>query len=266
VKRYWLSAIALTAVLLTAGGATAAEKKSGAGFGTLDPMTPRTARAKAAAWLKEAGHTDAATTQQFEAIWAKEGPTVLDRLADTFALGDPAAAAVLKQARDTLAPAPTKVPDQFKDASLPEFYRANLALAYARALSNRRIHEEALEALKLFTAEQVADPASFLFHRSVCEHGLLQKDEAKRSIRRLLEEAGSDAPERYKTVALLMQLDMAAWKDKDLSSIARKMKNVERRLDLGRGGSQTQEKEDEILARLDEMIKKLEQQAKSGGT
>src|SRR5439155_25871430 len=109
------------------------------------------------------------------------------------------------------------------------------------------------------TAEQVADPASFLFHRSVCEHGLLQKDEAKRSIRRLLEEAGSDAPERYKTVALLMQLDMAAWKDKDLSSIARKMKNVERRLDLARGGPQTQEKQDEIIARLDEMIKKLEQ-------
>ena len=83
----------------------------------------------------------------------------------------------------------------------------------------------------------------------------------------LLDEAGAFAPERYKAVGMLMQLDMVAWKSKDLSDIARKMKDVERRLDLARGGKITQEKQKEILARLDEVIKKLENQAnKPGGT
>ena len=62
-----------------------------------------------------------------------------------------------------------------------------------------------------------------------------------------------------------MQLDMVAWKTKDLDDIARKMKDVERRLDLSRGGPVTQEKQRDILARLDEVIKKLENQQKKGG-
>ena len=264
MKRHWLSCAALAAFLIGGGTALGNEKRPPAAFGALEAMTPETARAKAADWLKSVGKADAA--QQLESIWRQDGRALIDRLADTFALGDPAAAKLLSEAADPNTPAPTKVPDVLKDEKLPVFYRANLALAYARALSNRRVHEEGLDALKVFTAEQVADPASFLFHRAVCEHALLQKPEAMRTIRRLLEEASTTSPERYKTVALLMQLDMAAWKDKDLGDIARKMKDVERRLDLARGGPQTQGKQKEILARLDEMIKKLEQQAKKGGT
>jgi tetrahydromethanopterin S-methyltransferase subunit G len=102
---------------------------------------------------------------------------------------------------------------------------------------------------------------------AVSEFSLLQKTDATRSIDRLLDETGTFAPERYKTVAMLMKLDMVAWKTKDLDDIARKMKDVERRLDLARGGPQTQEKQREIIARLDEIIKKLENQAKKpGGT
>ena len=50
----------------------------------------------------------------------------------------------------------------------------------------------------------------------------------------------SDAPQRYKFVSVLMVLDMANWQDKDLGNIARKMDNIERRLDLTRGGPKTQ--------------------------
>lgn len=264
MKRLWLSGAAL-ALLILAGPAVANEKRPTVSFGALDALSAEAARAKAADWLKAVGKTDAATVQRLDAIWKQEQRTVLDRLGDTFALGDPDAARLLEQARDPLAPAPTKVPDVLTDAKRDAFYRANLGLAYARALSTRRVHEEALTVLKQFTPEQVADPAAYLFHKAVSEHALLRKDEAKRSIRRLLEEAAPVAPERYKTVALLMQLDMAAWKDKDLGDIARKMKNVERRLDLARGGPDTQQKQKEILARLDEMIKKLENQAKKPG-
>jgi hypothetical protein len=264
--RTWISALALAALLVASGPALAQDaKKPAAGFGTLDVTAADTVKTQAQAWLKAAGKTDAAVTEQFDAIWKQADRPVLDRLADSFALGNADAAKLMNEARDPLTPAPTDVPAIFKNAELPAFFRANLGLAYARALNNRRVHEEALEVLKLFNPEQVVDPASFLFNRAVSEFSLLQKDDANRSIRRLLEEAGTFSPERYKAVALLMQLDMVAWKTKDLNDIARKMKDVERRLDLARGGKITQDKQKEIVARLDEIIKKLENQAKKSG-
>jgi predicted secreted Zn-dependent protease len=75
----------------------------------------------------------------------------------------------------------------------------------------------------------------------------------------------ADAPERYRMVAVLMLYDMLTWKDKDLGWIARKMDNIERRLDLARGGPQTQKIQKEVVARLDEIIKELENKKKKGG-
>jgi len=266
VKRIWLSSAALAILLVAGGQAFAQDTKKTFGFGTLDAPSAESVKTQAQAWLKAAGKTDADTTAKFEAIWQSDRP-VLDRLADSFALGNADAAKLIADARNTLAPAPQQVPAVFKNADLPVFFRANLGLAYARALNNRRIHEEALAVLELFKAEQVVDPAAFLFNRAVSEYSLLQKDDANRTIRRLFDEAGTFAPERFKAVALLMQLDMVSWKSKDLNDIARKMKDVERRLDLARGGPKTQEKQKEIIARLDEIIKKLENQAKQpGGT
>ena len=186
---------------------------------------------------------------------------MLDRLADTFALGNADAAKILTEARHPLSPAPVKVPEILKNDKQPVFFRANLALAYARILANRRIHEEALDMLKLYQPEQVAEPSTYLFHRGVCEHGLLHKGDADKTITRLLGDV-LDAPERYKTVALLMLLDMQGWKDKDLGAIAHKMENIERRLELARGGPQTQKMQKEVVARLDELIKELENKAK----
>jgi hypothetical protein len=264
VKRLGFSALAL-AVLLTASGRTLAQDtKRVLGFGTLDAPNVEAVQAQSLAWLKSAGKTDAASLAQFEAIW-KADRTIIDRLADTFALGNADMAKLIANARDPLTPAPTTVPDLLKNDKLPTFVRANLSLAYARALNNRRVHEEALAALAQTKVEDVIDPAGYLFNRAVAEYSLLMKDEANRSIRRLLDETGTFAPERFKAVALLMQLDMVAWRDKDLQDIARKMKDVERRLDLARGGPKTQEKQREIIARLDEIIKKLENQAKKPG-
>ena len=262
MTRYRIAALAL-AVLLTAGGrGQAQDAKKASGFGTLDAANAAEVQQQAAAWLQAAGNMDPA---KFNAIWQGDRP-IMDRLADTFALGSADAAKLMDEAKNPISPAPQAVPSLFKNDKLPMFFRANFALAYARALNNRRVHDEALEVLKQFNPEQVADPAAYLFNRAVAEFSTLQKDEANRSIRRLLDEAGAFAPERFKAVAMLMQLDMVAWKNKDLGDIARKMKDVERRLDLARGGKVTQGKQKEIIARLDEIIKKLENQAKSGGT
>jgi hypothetical protein len=236
-----------------------------ASFGALEAANAEAAQAQAAAWLKHVGKADPATMEKARAVWSQADRPVLDRVAATLALGDARAARLLAEAADLKAPAPTAVPAALKDTKAPAFYRSNLALAYARLLSNRRVHEEALEALKLARPEDVVDPAAYLFHRAVCEHALLHKAEAGRTIGRLLEEA-AQAPERYKTVGALMLLDMQAWKAKDLGDVARKMGNVERRLELARGGPQTQKLQKDIVLRLDEIIKELENKAKKGGS
>jgi len=233
-------------------------------FGSLETPAPKAVQAKADAWLKEVAKGDAATTRQFEVIWSQDGRSILDRLADTFALGNADAAKLLSEARDIARVAPLEVPALLKDAKQAEFFRANLGLAYARTLSTRRAHEEALEVLKGFRPEQVVDPAGFLFHKAVCEHALLSKDQATKTIGRLIYEA-VDSPERYKTVGALMMLDMQTWKAKDLGAVGRIMNNIERRLELVRAGPQTQKLQKEAVLRLDELIKELENKAKKQG-
>lgn len=259
--RTWIP-LAAAAALGLAPGVFAADLARPTRFGALEIAGADAAKAKSAAWLKATGKTDAATQAKFDAIWAEEAP-VLDRVVRTFELGDPAAAQLMRDVRDIGTPAPTAVPAILKDAKGDPFLRANLAVAYARALANRHVHEEAIEALKLFRPEQVVDPSAYLFHRAIAEHALLQKDAAVASVNRLLDDVAG-APERYRTLAALMALDMHTWKEKDLESIARKMKDVERRLDLARGGPQTQKVQKEIIARLDEMIKELENKNKGG--
>jgi hypothetical protein len=255
----------VVAVLALAGDPVPADQKPSPrevlSFGMLKAPAADQVRAQALDWLKATGKADEAAFKSFETVWAQADRPLLDRVADTLALGDPEAARLLSEARNSTAPAPQEVPAVLKDAKRPAFFRANLALAYARALSQRRVYEEALAALRLVKPEEVVDPATYLFHRAVAEYALLNKDEASRAIQRLLDDA-TDSPQRYKLVGTLMYLDMQSWKTKDLGEIARKMDNIERRLDLARGGRHTQKLQREVVARLDELIKKMENQQK----
>ena len=261
--RIWLTALSL-AVLAVGMVRAAPEERRAPAFGTLENTSPEAARAQAEAWLKEVGKTDAGTMQKFQAIWSQDERPVLDRLADTFALGDARAAQLLADARNQTTPAPTEVPELLRDQKSPVFFRANLGLAYARTLSARRVHDEAIATLQLFRPEQVVAPSTYLFTRAVCEHATLHKSEATKTIGRLLEE-GVASPERYRTVGLLILLDMQMWKEKDLGAVARKMSVIGERLDIARGGPQTQKIQKEVVARLDEIIKELENKAKKNG-
>jgi len=259
----WGLAVLSAALLGSAIPARAADKalaRESFTFGTLTSPSEAKVRLEAANWLKGQGTFDRAA---FDALWSNKDKTILDRLSTTFELGDKDAAKALKEARNALSSAPTALPEVISDAKRPLFFRANLALAYARALTNRKVYEEALETLKQFKAEQTIDPASFLFHKAVAEHGLMLKKEANDSIVRLLDDVPS-APERYKVVAALMHFDMVSWQEKDLNAIARKMDNIQRRLDLARGGKKTQKIQKEVVARLDEIIKELENQEGGG--
>lgn len=242
----------------------AARKDGVMRFGSLRAPSVESARADAKAWF-DTVKPDTKSLAAFDAIWNAPDTPLLDRVAATLALGDPQAARLLADARDQMASAPSELPLILRDAQRPHFYRSNLALAYAKALTGKRVYEEALEALKAAVPEKVVDPAAYYFHKAVAEHALIQKREAGNSISRLLDDV-ADAPERYKMVATLIFLDMQSWKDddKDLGQIARLMDNSERRLDLGRAGPKTQEIQKKIVFRLDELIKDIENQMKNG--
>jgi tetratricopeptide (TPR) repeat protein len=256
----WFSVAALTLLLLGASRVQAeAEKKptkETSSFSLLRSPAPDAARSQALDWLKGTGKTDSATLKSFEQIWSGDRP-LLDKVAATLALGDPAIGKLLNEARDPEGSAPTSVPSLIKDQKLPAFLRANLGLAYAKALANRKVFDEALEAFKSIRGEDVVDPASYFFHRAVTEHALMMRNEADDSIDRLLLDV-TDAPVRYRMVGVLMHYDMAAWQDKDLDWISRKMGVIKDRLELMRGGPKTRSMQREVLVKLDEMIKELE--------
>jgi len=238
-------------------------KKPAFGFSTLKAADAGAAKAKAEAWLKAAGKFEQAT---FDKIWTDESRTVLDRVSDTLAAGSTEAATILAGARKLDGPAAGEVPAILKDAKADPFFRANLALAFAKANANKKAYEEALEALATITPETVVDPASFFFFKAVSEHATMKRDAAATSITRLLDDV-TDAPDRYKMVATLMYFDMVNWSPdpKDLSNIEKLMDNSGRRLDLSRPGEKTQDIQKKIVFRLDEVIKELENQAKGGG-
>src|SRR5437764_15197724 len=115
----WLRWWGLALALLPGGLLPAAESprrpaRGSPSFGILRPPTPAAARDQALNWLKRSGKTDDATQKQFASLWAGDRP-LLDKVADTLALGDAGAAKLLAQARNPDAPAPTAVPALLND-------------------------------------------------------------------------------------------------------------------------------------------------------
>lgn len=229
-------------------------------IGVISSPTPAQAKSLALNWLKEQPGGDALLPQA-EAVWADEGQAVLERLVRTFALAKPETAKLLAELRDEKSPRPIEMPAVLK-AAKPGLFRANVGLAAAKALVDRRLYEEALAILRATQPEQVVDPSSYYFSRAVCENRLLLKEDGMKSIHRLLVSV-PDAPERHKAVAALMQDEMEKWEDQDLAYVARRMQEIEGRLDNGRGGPKTQEKQKEVVDLLDKMIEDLESQCQN---
>lgn len=143
-----------------------------------------------------------------------------------------------------------------------QFYLANLRYYVARNLTQYRMVDQALVIFNTIHPDQLVDPAGYLFYKAVCEHHLLQKEACEKTLTQLLDRT-QEIPERYRQLATLMQADLASLKEDSLDEISRKMSDVERRLDLGKSGKDTQKVEDEIIAALDKMIKKMEDQSKN---
>lgn len=270
--RYWLAGVATGVTMASAGSVFAADKVEPAqtvySFGTYRPMSPAAAKDKLQAALQAAGKYDAS---RFQTAWGSDTQLTRARITAVLVAEYPAMAAALAEANASDILPPTTIPAIVTDTRLDPFLRSNLAAAYTEALARRRSYEESLIAAAAVKPEELVDPASFFFYKAVAEYSLgAVKPEfrtaAMRSISRLLDDV-LETPDRYRMVATLMFFDIQNWsKDpKDLSNIGRLMENSGRRLELAKGGPQTQEIQKRIVFRLDEKIKELEKKQKGGG-
>lgn len=144
------------------------------------------------------------------------------------------------------------------------FYAHNIRAFYARFLAVMKCYDEALTLYADVDPAHLVDPAGALFYRAVCEHALLRREEGLATLKTLLERT-EQVPLRFASVAELMRHDLEALEEKTLGEVARQMRDVERRLDLGHAGQRVQRAEEQIINTLDEIIEKLEQQQGGGG-
>lgn len=201
------------------------------------------------------------------ALWVlgTEAPSAQElheKTIETFRLVNPEAERLIQACKyGTLSAPDSAVLD--KD-NLPPFFAANLRAHYARFLGQNELYDEALTQFDQIDLSQTVDPAGCLFFKAVCQHRLLMKEEGLQTIDTLLTDT-TNLPVRFRTVARLMRADLEQLKEKSLNEVARMMSDVERRLRFGRGGERVQKVEEEIIASLDEIIKKIEQQQGGGG-
>ena len=116
----------------------------------------------------------------------------------------------------------------------------NLKLLYGRWLAQHEYYDESLALIGELNPEDVVDPASLLFYQGVGHQRLLDKDPCLSALDKLLENEG-EIPQRYETVAQLMQADLKPLKTDSLNEVSRLMDDIERRLGFGRAGKSSQE-------------------------
>ena len=230
---------------------------------TWQPPQAADVKAQVEAWL-EHGTADAALRAKASAVASgisdqATGSELLDRLGEIFALVDPKVAELVQMCSQ---PRSRLVLPAFAFLTGPKaqpLLAANMRLYYGRWLVQGQWFEEALEQLGGLKTANVVAPAELLFYQGVTYHRLLNKEEGLKVINQLLDGA-EFSPRRYVAIAYLMQADLSAFEEETLDDIARRMVDIQRRLDLGRAGEKVSKVEDGVVESLDKMIKKIEEE------
>ena len=221
-------------------------------------------RAKVLEWSEQAD-ADEAAAKKISELWPAKDPgttaddAVLDRVVRALALGHSEAAKLVEHcAAPFNAPS---LPDVgwLATGDLPPFARNNLRLYYARWLAQSGLYDEVLEQLAELRPEDVTDPAALLFYQMAAYHQLVMPDESRAALVQLMERE-DELPQRFRQVAQLVRRDLEGLEDESLNHIARRMRDVRRRLDYGRAGEKVQAVEKSVLDSLDKKIKDLEKQ------
>lgn len=221
--------------------------------------TPAQLKVTTLKWVNAQEQASPKAHAQAQELWKKVDSSasareLFDKVVKTFTLVDPVAKKFVADCR--LVGGGFVAPKMMPLKERQPFFAQNMQLFYGHHLAERKMYDEAVVVLNSVDAKAVVDPATCLFYKSVCHHQLSQKKEGLTALTDLLKKTAK-VPASYRTVANLMQHDLQAFKeDSSLESIARKMKDVERRLKLARGGEKVQEVEGDIIAALDELIAK----------
>ncbi len=221
-------------------------------------------RQRTLAWLAARPGADAAAadvTARAEMLWSGGDATsardTLDLVMATIELGDPRISTLRAQVLETAMPAP--LPAWLDQSDTAPFARDAVRLWLGRQLVRLDRFDEALPLLATLDVGTSVDPAALLFHRAACQHWLLDAEAAIASLDQLLERAG-EIPVRYERLARLLRADAAALEDDSLDHISRRMKDISRRLDLGKAGPTTRRVQDGVIESLDKLIKQIEDQ------
>lgn len=184
---------------------------------------------------------------------------LLDAVLETIAAREPRAAAVSAAAAGRTEPALAWL----DETATPELVRDAVRLWWGRELVRHDRFDEALPLLADLDVDACLDPATLLFLRGCCQHWLLQVEAAVESLDRLLERE-DEIPVRYARVARLLRADIGGLEADSLDHVARRMRDVRRRLALGLSGPVTRGVQDGVIESLDKMIEDLEKQRQGG--
>lgn len=205
---------------------------------------------------------DEQTIERIRQSWSSEpSPSlaVIDEAVDVFAVGDPRVKRLVDACRKPYQGQSLPDASCLEDPELAPLVRDNLRLFYGRWLAQQALYDEAVDVMEPLSVTAVVDPAALLFYRMAAHHQLVHPEQARANLVQLLERE-AELPRRYRQIAQLVQLDLAALKDDSLDHIARRMSDVRRRLDHGRAGERVQTIERKVVESLDKLIEQLEQQ------
>lgn len=218
-------------------------------------------RTEVLSWLALSGQnadalkTVAARWADTDALSRLTGEQLLELTVESFAVADEGTRRLLD----------ATYADQPMDAILFDgirnapFYESQIRLMHGRWLTQHRYYDEALSMMEPLAPDEVIDPASLLFYRAVSEAELLQRKDALDSLALLLNST-QDVPRRFQIVAEMLQEDLMGREDEGMDLVERLMKDVERRLELGESGRQTQDQGEAIIAALDKLLEDMESQ------
>ncbi len=193
------------------------------------------------------------------------GGELLERVVKTIALVDAPTRDLLAICAKPRAVGPPPKFPWLTEEKTPPLVRNNLRLWFGRWLAQEQMYDDSLDQIATLEPTDVADPASLLFFQAIDHHWLLHKEPGLKSISKLLERK-KEIPRRYAQLAQLMETDLGALKDESLDHIARRMRDTERRLDLGHAGKKVRGVEDGIIASLDKLIEDMEKQQQSSSS
>jgi hypothetical protein len=222
-------------------------------------------RERAVAWATAVAADRAADlARPLTAIWDRPD-TATDQVTaaiETVALVDPRVEKFRRAA--ALPGGPAVPPPWIGSAETADFPRQVVTLWLGRELVRQGRFDEALPLLADLDLATSVDPAGLLFFRGCCQHWLLDRGAAIDSFDQLLERDG-EIPVRYARLAALLRADIAGVESGSLDHIARRMRDVRRRLDLGLAGPLTRGVQDGVIESLDKLIDEAEKQRQEQG-